>query len=138
MHVKSLKEETEGYCIYQYVALTKLTALGIVVLTSSSPMCKLLSSLDSLLFRICLTGGLQGVTPISSWGSLPVFEIATDEGGGGEGDTRFVGGGGIMGYISSPEGVAPCLGCVVTPTAPVNTVQESDDVRFNNRYNERH
>ena len=71
-------------------------------------MCKLLSSLDSLLFRGFLTGGLEGVSPISSWGSLPVFEIATDEGDRGEGDTRFVGGGGIMGYISLPVGVAPC------------------------------
>lgn len=60
--------------------------------------------------------GLEGVTPISRYGSL--WEV-TREGGGGEGESCFEGGGARIGIASFVVGGAACLEGVVFRTVRI-------------------
>ena len=79
-----------------------------------------MSSCDSLRCSGCFIGtGLEGVTPISRRGSRGACCTLT-EGGGGEGDTRCVGGGARTGtWELLVVGGATRLGGVVILTAPI-------------------
>ena len=96
--------------------------------TPRRPICRLLSSRECFLCRASFGGGgLQGVTPISSRGSW--WGVAR-EGGGGEGDTRLVGGGARTGtVVSLVVGGAACFRGVVILTIPIIIFVKSETWR---------
>lgn len=102
--------------------LTRLIAFCMVVFTSSRPGSTVVSSFDPLRpWNGLAPVGLQGLTPISSRGPLVVFLAAFNEGGGGEGEIRLVGGGARIG--SALLVVACLVGVVFVPDeAPATAV----------------